>query len=385
MSQRVFFLGAGFSKAINPRFPTLLELSTSVKANFLNRYQSGPIRERFNEIPFGLDSNVEQFLSYLISDWPWKSSVDKDLDLALYKAYVYEIFIGLRDIVSERPSEEFLDLLKFAADDSLNSILSLNYDDLVEELHRKYWRPTYEGWFAGVTIKVEERYEKDRQTRSSPYVVNEQDGQNVAITVSRDWITSTTTEVFKQTLLGTRWGQGHHRNMYGDGAYKKVLGWLQGDFCAAPDRRPIEPKVLHLHGSVKWDNEESDSTLRIKQPNGSTSIERIPYIVPPVLDKSRHYSSVRLREEWSQAHAAIERANEIVFIGFSFPLTDLSCQFLFKSATQPGTRIWVVNRDPSVRTNYESVFGNHPTVKVDFTYCQGDDALTRYIRSELWT
>lgn len=385
MSQRVFFLGAGFSKAINPRFPTLLELSENVKTNFLNRYQSGPIRERFNEIPFGLDSNVEQFLSYLISDWPWKSSVDRDLDLALYKAYVYEIFIALKDIDSERPSEEILDLLKFVTDDSLNTIISLNYDDLVEELHRKFWRPTYEGWIAGVTIKIEEKYEKNRQTYSSPYVVNEQDGQTVAITASRDWISSATPEIFKQTLLGTRWGQGQQYHTYGDGAYKKVLNWLQGDLSSAPDRRPVEPKVLHLHGSVKWNNDETDSTLRIKQPDGSTSIERIPYIVPPVLDKSRHYSSARLRDEWSQAHAAIERANEIVIIGFSFPLTDLSCQFLFKSATQPGTRVLVVNRDPGVRMSYESVFGKHPNVQVDFAYCEGDDALTRYIRSELWT
>ena len=98
MKNRVFFTGAGFSKALCPSFPTLNELSASVVNCFVARNRSGAIRQHFDQLPMGMAQNVEQLLSYLHSDWPWKSSVDKDLDSALFKALIYEISVVLTAI-----------------------------------------------------------------------------------------------------------------------------------------------------------------------------------------------------------------------------------------------------------------------------------------------
>ena len=91
MKRRVFFVGAGFSKALCSRYPTLSELSASVHESFCLRYKAGAIREHYGELPSGLTADIEKLLSYLYSDWPWKSSVDRDMDRALYKALTYEI------------------------------------------------------------------------------------------------------------------------------------------------------------------------------------------------------------------------------------------------------------------------------------------------------
>ncbi len=385
MPKRVYFIGAGFSKAINPAFPTLLELSAGTKAGFLKRHPNGPIFERFRQVPSGLDANIEQLLSYLVSDWPWKTSVDKDLDLALYKALVFEIYLVLSAIQTQKPSELVLDLLKFIADDSDNSIVSLNYDNLVESLHARFWRPSFSAWIQGVEIVIEERYKRHLTTAKTPCVTSNVAANTVRLTVSRDWVMRQTPETFKQTLHDTEWRANLVSSQYGDGAFKKVLGWLQGATEFPKEQTPQCPLVLHLHGSINWTNEEGrDDSLRIVLDDGSTRVERIPYIVPPVVDKSRHYSSPRLREEWSKAYSAIEGASELVLIGFSFPMTDLSCQFLFKSAARPGVRVVVVNSDPSVEANYRSVFGHIPDVAIDCSYCRREDPLGHYIGTEVW-
>lgn len=84
-----------------------------------------------------------------------------------------------------------------------------------------------------------------------------------------------------------------------------------------------------------------------------------------MLDKSHHYGAARIRNQWEKAHGAIQRAFEIVVVGFSFPPTDMSCQFLFKSAMKAGMRVVVVNRDKNVEAAYDSVFEGIPGINLD--------------------
>jgi len=66
---RVYLLGAGFSRAISNLMPTMDELSEAVKAELAGIDIPGA------NTPVA--SNFEQWLSYLIERPPWLSSADQ--------------------------------------------------------------------------------------------------------------------------------------------------------------------------------------------------------------------------------------------------------------------------------------------------------------------
>lgn len=74
-------------------------------------------------------------------------------------------------------------------------------------------------------------------------------------------------------------------------------------------------------------------------------LEPEPFIVPPVLVKSSLVREPILRLIWSQAHKALCSAEQVFFIGYSLPPTDLAARFLFTEALQqlPPNLVRVVN------------------------------------------
>lgn len=395
MTRRVFFVGAGFSKALNSNYPTLFELSDTVATTFKKRYPAGAIREHFDQLPVSLGSNTEHLLSYLISDWPWKSSVERDLDRALYKAFVFEISKALSTIKDQPLPMDFQELIQFLFLDENNTIVSLNYDYLPQKLHALYSRNADEDVITGLDLKIEYRYHAARLTSDEvPWVAESLDTpvnreKKKRLTVSREWLSTVAPEEF--TDVATRAGYNEHHPL------GTMLSWDSDPTTAlkfflqkprpdpeAPPWTPNTGKVLHLHGSILWRDESGASTIRITDIDGITHSEEIPAIVPPVLDKSQHYATGRLKTQWEAAHNAIQRAEEIVVIGFSFPPTDMSCQFLFKSATKPGVRVVVVNRDPGVPGIYGPVFAGIPGITLDYTFTGGEDPLARYTRAEIF-
>ena len=391
MKRRAFFLGAGFSKALNPLYPTLSELTTSVGTSFLKRYFSGAIREHFNHLPNGITFDIEQLLSFLHSDWPWKSSVDRDLDKALYKVLVYEVAVALTDIPSSKISHEYRQFIQYLRATDTNTIISVNYDDLVEEYRAESMSTKDCKFFDGLLIRVEERFESNRKTSElHPLMIEEtNDVKNpVRIVFAREWMEQASLVDFVATLKQSGYPEkmgGHWKGLAPEYVWRhftseelfhkrKIFGF------SIPD---VGDKVLHLHGALHWDGEPDGPTIRVKNAEGDESLIRLPAIVPPVMDKSPHYAAGRLKNVWNSAHAAIRSADEIIVIGFSFPPTDISCQFLFKSAVSKGTRIVVVNRDVEIISRYQTAFGNIPDVTLDFSFVKNGDPLLDYINAEI--
>lgn len=403
MKSRTFFLGAGFSKALNPAYPTLAELSASLVSSFKARYPAGAIREHFDRLPSGFDKNVEQLLTYLYSDWPWKASVESDLDKALYKAYVYEIAAALENIPMAPISDDLRMFIHFMRSQSQNKIISLNYDNLIE----RYRYPSNYGRgsviFNQLDLEVEEVFSIDRKTSiAQPWVV--ETGTNEftkaprkLMIVAGEWIRNATLEDFRAAISTIV--PGYARNGMDDsvGRFYKHL-FKADDFYpvernvgmlwSLPDAemRKLEGstgKVLHLHGSVDWRGDSMGPTISLEDPSGVKQLERLPAIVPPVMDKSQHYAAGRFRDQWVKAYAEIQRSDEIVMIGFSFPLTDISCQFLFKSAVRPGTRIIVINPDVSLVERYSTIFQSSEKIELDFSYVGLEASLTRYVQKEV--
>ena len=93
-----------------------------------------------------------------------------------------------------------------------------------------------------------------------------------------------------------------------------------------------------MHGSVNWiykSNSTPDKILfNATTKNYSVPEGYSPYIVPPVNDKTCFYNNAYLNQLWYKAKEALEMADNIYIIGYSFPKTDLSCEFLMKFALQ---------------------------------------------------
>lgn len=98
-----------------------------------------------------------------------------------------------------------------------------------------------------------------------------------------------------------------------------------------------------------------------------------PLIIPPVLDKQYGLYGILFESLWEQAEKAIETADEIIIIGYSFPLTDVQSQSLFKKAfikRQSIPKIKILDPNPEgikemisfslgVPTNYITIFNDY--------------------------
>lgn len=116
-------------------------------------------------------------------------------------------------------------------------------------------------------------------------------------------------------------------------------------------------------------------------PLGGTSLPQVadhlepqPVIVPPVLSKSSLVEQPVLRLVWSLAFKALESAHEVTFLGYSFPTTDVAARTLFSEALKdlPREDIHIVNLASadsdirSTRTAYRSVLGDIPDDQFQF-------------------
>jgi hypothetical protein len=113
-------------------------------------------------------------------------------------------------------------------------------------------------------------------------------------------------------------------------------------------KAPTAMRLLKLHGSINW-----HATLGHPRPYEVSAIvhhaewattgrpsmyiteaqqylEPRPFIVPPVLTKAELVEHPILAVLWSQAFAALHVAQQLVFIGYSLPMTDVGGGFLFR-------------------------------------------------------
>lgn len=120
--------------------------------------------------------------------------------------------------------------------------------------------------------------------------------------------------------------------------------------------------LLKLHGSVNWrvrlgyssplspdalvHLEQWFPRLGVDDPDAEElerHMEPSPFLVPPILTKDVLVREPILRLIWTRAFAALRRADLVVFVGYSFPVTDIAARFLFTEAIRQETRLRVVN------------------------------------------
>lgn len=340
MTNDVFFLGSGFSKAIDNNYPVLSELSQEIHNNLNTEKESVGMHYR-NEIPKQYKDNIETLLTFLSSKLPYKTAVQNLADEALYMdiANQISIYFENKDINLDN-NDSIYKLGQYIVKNDITSI-TLNYDTILEKVIINYLSKHTGN--SGQVVQMNNHYEKF---------------YNIPI-----------------TNLRNRAGDSHFiTDMNGKG--------------------PQFPKILKLHGSINWLYTGNSFNEPIYCKDFTYDDNEFEYlkvglnamIVPPVLDKSRAYNHIILESLWKQAFDKLINAENIYIIGFSFPPTDLSVRYLFQSALSNNYKhpnIFVINTAEAIeetsknycKDRYEEIFKGYNT---KFKYCC-DNSLEKFV------
>ncbi len=324
----IFFFGAGFSKSLNNSYPTLAELSEYFLENgFI--YENEKIYK----------DNLEQLLTYLITPLPFKTREEILRDEASYLEKINKIskfFIELLETKEIDKNNKYILNLSQYINDNKCTCITLNYDLLLEEmlfstLDKKVSKDNVYNIFYKMPIKeINERKETEQNTFSNFFQSNLDNG------------------------------------------------------------RKNSTEIIKLHGSINWycDQIYKNSQIYFSEYENNTYLKEDlrALIIPPILDKTNNYNHIVMQSLWKRAYEAIKNAKNIYIYGFSFPVTDLSVVYLFKSALQnkQDYKIYVINTKNHIddkKKRYNEIFGEG---KCDFSFCCDDnlEKLAKYLNKK---
>ena len=340
MSNDVFFLGAGFSKAIDNSYPTLKNLTDEVNNNYVS-VKASVKKHLHDDLSDIYKDDIEKLLTFLSSNLPYKTEVQISSDDALYKDITNKIASYFNKKMRRTDLQTCLNKSQVLIEYILRSkctCITLNYDTLLEQLLNMF------------------------ALRSQRKV----DFNNL--------YNNPLTDLTPSVSIGFR---------------------VIGEPISIP--RKNLPDVIKLHGSLNWGivgNNNSDIVYYVSDKDENYKKSHLQtYIIPPVLDKTHSYSNQVIKPIWRRAFEKIKQADNIYIYGFSFPPTDLSVKFLFQSAlssreeNNKKPNIYIINTASAVDENndnyckdrYEEVFKGYNPI---FKYCC-EDSLNKFIQSEI--
>lgn len=391
--KRVFFLGAGFSKGLNKEYPTLKELTEKVIKTLNEKYQDNPILQHYKSIPSIMKNNIEDLLSYLYLRLPWQDSVEYNLDKALYLALTNIIAECIKTLSNNIENVDFYKLGKYMNTHSIGSknkvykydnyIISLNYDEIYSYLESDTYKiddTTEIGKDCIVIIPAPSNKLNMQYTDEKAICVLDEIPECISATSYQRTLCKKILLINYKTykkmeyeelnnILHEKFGDGYvfPRTKY---SFKDINLFLSS----------LDKKIIHLHGSInEYCIEENGKYEKVDKKEEIYKDISMPYIIPPVLDKSIFYSNPDMQALWHRAHKILSEADEIYIIGFSFPQTDIAVKFLFQSALKESSaKIYVINnsKKEELYLNYKYVFDNN--LDVDYTYCGSDNALLKF-------
>lgn len=304
-TSKVFVLGAGFTRAFAPRAP-LVEDDYGLEA-LLDRFRGFETARRILELERASPTrliNIERLMTRLDGGMPYDSDTAKDelrLLLAGVRRQLAQRLGAARD---EWSHDEMAALADYCVRNTITCI-TFNYDDLFDQ---SLWE-------------------------------------------------------VKKVIAGASGLYWHPDGGYGFFCRPSLTCVRDADTYMDL----MEPLLLKLHGSVNWrpkrgarapytidDLVHHEPWLQHPYPAGSSPtyepieahLEPEAFIIPPVLMKSALFEQPVLRLVWSHARRALERATEVVFIGYSLPVTDLAARYLFSETLQGRDQVTIriVNR-----------------------------------------
>ena len=324
----VFLLGAGFSRAVSAKMPTMKELFEELRP--LIGQVDGFSPEAYQHA----DGNVETLLSYYAIRSPCDDSIE-----VLRKQRVAEILV--REIANHLWTQEEL-----GDKDGLNTngeklvakwreqrshVLTANYDMLVERMDGAMWNNAALSLYPIAITSALSRGGHDPHGLASSNSLT-----LYKLHGSISWYKSADESSFSPIY-----------GVSGENPMFDVDGKLVGDLKMVGDKRR--------------------------------------FIVPPVLDKSTLLSHESICNLWWQAKRyALRGASKLYVIGYSLPETDIAMQTLLWEGrrSEQGDplnkiRLYVVDIDKKVVPRYKKMLGAY--YEVDDTYAGCGDAFDRFV------
>jgi len=170
--------------------------------------------------------------------------------------------------------------------------------------------------------------------------------------------------------------------------------------------KPTPIKLMKLHGSMNWlicsncsrlyyvigrklvleEFFEKHYCTFCRVTNEASGILRSLVVMPTFL---KDINNVHLKMIWYNASLELNKADEVVIIGYSAPLADFEIRYLLLKSIRPNTKVVIVNKETEGETisMYKKLFGNRVSVfpfaeiKNDYTPCTKE--YIRYLISKL--
>ncbi len=320
----VFVLGAGLTKAFVPDAPLMVD---HYDVEGLKRKFSG-LKHAMRILELELDKNsdgkinIERLMTRLHSGMPYdfKNTANEEMPLLLSR--IMRLFI--KRIEEAKKGKRFIDELATFASHCVNNqitCITFNYDDILDQAlwevkkvrymgKPPYWHPDggY-GFFCRPSVKC---------IRDANAFMDKDSSLLLKLHGSINWY----------PRLGDP-------QPYAVDAILHHAEWIKSTNLA--DITETDRNAIKLH------------------------LEPDPFFVPPVLVKSDLSEQPILRLIWTRAYEELENAEKVVFLGYSFPETDMAARFLFSEAIQiqKGCQIEVVNKKEAteaVKNAYGKVF-----------------------------
>jgi hypothetical protein len=341
----VLVLGAGFTRAFLPEAPLLTD---DYDGNRLaDRFASMATASRVLELERTRNPdrmiNLERLMTRLDGGMPYDAGFGVREELGLLLAELKQGFI--RQIQEAKAEVAHADLLKTLAsivvENTVNSI-TFNYDDVFdkalwevravlgdEEESGGYWHPDRGyGFFCKPAVST-----------------------------------------IQETGVFMDMTPFHLLKLHGSMNWRPKRGSLRPYAIDAvvhhEDWLPLAPSLSQFGLAPEL---MDAGTREIFQKRIELHLEADPFIVPPVLAKSALVEQPILRLIWALAHEAMRQAEQVVFVGYSLPRTDLAASFLFREAMSSDARVTVVNVPETMReveSTSRDLFGTSREIEFD--------------------
>jgi hypothetical protein len=349
----VFVLGAGFTKAFLPAAPLLVDDygGESLRRQFANfPYAAALIEMEMKQADHrpGL-INLERLMTRLISEMPHDHRTGSQHVFALIVSELMQSFRKRLSDAKSRGLQNVGELRLFAGHciGTKSTCLTFNYDDVFDEalwtfnpmhITARAWTPD---WGYGFPCRMSESCIRD-----TPAGIADPESM---------------------LLL----------KLHGSLNWRIPLGYPKPYVIEAI--RHHEPWFEHYgHGHDKVDVASLERFL-----------ESEPMIIPPVLTKSELNEQPVLRLTWENAISALEKAERVVFLGYSLPITDIAAGFLLREGLDhlPSEAVHVVDfadNDQDRREKRERLLRSYKNVSPTITEEQFEfDGAMDWIRNHL--
>ena len=157
--------------------------------------------------------------------------------------------------------------------------------------------------------------------------------------------------------------------------YFKLHGSVNGHYPGRPD---FYGETIYYSDVPPWGSNSSGEESQVYA-------DKETLIAPPVTEKSIFFNNESIRKQWQQASTALQAAKNVFVIGYSPPKSDLGMQF-FIMRNQPiiGTPWYIIDKDCGVIDRYRELLtssGARPSHTIHADFIHNENPLPRFVES----